>query len=127
MEQNTNALIGAMKNPHVKIIGHPDDSKFPLDYERLVKAAKENHVLLELNNNSLNPTGFRLNARENDIKMLELCKQYNVPITLGSDAHVVDDIANCCFSKDILAVTNFPEELIMNTSVERFKNFIADV
>ena len=123
--ENTNALIGAMKNPHVKIIGHPDDSKYPLDYERLVKAAKEYHVLLELNNNSLNPTGFRLNARDNDIKMLELCKSYNVPITMGSDAHVAEDIGNCCYSKEILKATDFPEELIINTSVEKFKAFLS--
>ena len=38
-EENTNALIGAMKNPYVKIIGHPDDDRFTLDYEKLVKAA----------------------------------------------------------------------------------------
>lgn len=127
MEENTNALIGAMQNPFVKIIGHPDDAKYPIDYERLVKAAKEHHVLLELNNNSLNPNGFRLNARENDIKMLELCKEYQVPITLGSDAHVIDEIGNCCYSKEILEITNFPENLIINTSVERFKDFIKDV
>ncbi|ROR28140.1 putative hydrolase [Mobilisporobacter senegalensis] len=124
MDENTNALIGAMKNPHVKIIGHPDDSKYPLDYERLVKAAKEHHVLLELNNNSLNPNGFRLNAKENDIKMLNLCKEYGVPITLGSDAHVAEDIANYCYSKEILEITDFPEDLIMNTSIERFKAFL---
>lgn len=122
--ENTNAFIGAMKNPYVKIIGHPDDSKFPVDYEKLVKAAKEYHVLLELNNNSLNPTGFRLNAKENDIKMLNLCKKYQVPITLGSDAHVSEDIANYCFSKEILEITNFPEELIINTSVKKFRDFI---
>lgn len=124
MDENTNALIGAMKNPHVKIIGHPDDSKYPLDYERLVKAAKEHHVLLELNNNSLNPNGFRLNAKENDIKMLNLCKEYGVPITLGSDAHVAEDIANYCYSKEILEITDFPEDLIMNTSIDRFKAFL---
>lgn len=127
MEENTNALIGAMQNPFVKIIGHPDDAKYPINYERLVKAAKEHHVLLELNNNSLNPNGFRLNARENDIKMLELCKEYHVPITLGSDAHVVDEIGNCCYSQEILEITNFPEDLIINNSVERFKDFIKDV
>lgn len=125
-EQNTNALIGAMKNPFVKIIGHPDDSRFPVDYERLVKAAKEHHILLELNNNSLNPSGFRVNAKENDIAMLELCKKYQVPITLGSDAHITDDIANCCYSKEILDITAFPEELIINTSVEKFKEFLKN-
>lgn len=27
--QNTSALIGAMRNPFVKIIGHPDDDRYP--------------------------------------------------------------------------------------------------
>ena len=47
-EENTAAYLGAMKNPYVNIIAHPDDSRFPVDYEVLVKAAKEYHVLLEL-------------------------------------------------------------------------------
>ena len=51
-EENTNALIGAMKNPYVKIIGHPDDDRFPLDYEKLVKAAAKEKVALEVNNSS---------------------------------------------------------------------------
>lgn len=126
IRENTSALIQAMKNPHVKIIGHPDDARYPIDYKELVLAAKEHKVLLELNNNSLNPNGFRLNARENDILMLELCKEYQVPITLGSDAHVVDDIGNHSFSDEILKVTNFPESLIINTSVEKFMNFLQD-
>lgn len=124
--ENTNALIAAMKNPHVKIIGHPDDARFPIEYERLVYAAKEHHVLLELNNNSLNPGGFRPGALDNNIIMLNLCKEYQVPITLGSDAHVVEDIANTCYSSDVLALTNFPDSLIINDSVERFKQFIKE-
>lgn len=123
-EQNTSALINAMKNPYVKIIGHPDDSRYRINYEELVQAAKEYHVLLELNNNSLNPDGFRVDAKKNDIEMLELCKKYQVPISLGSDAHIADDIGNTCFSEEILALTQFPDELIINTSLEKFKNFI---
>lgn len=59
IEQNTKALINAMDNPYVNIIGHPDDSRYPVDYEQLVRAAGEKHVLLELNNTSLSPTGPR--------------------------------------------------------------------
>ena len=36
-------------------------------YEPIVEAAKENHTLLEVNNNSLNPMGARKNTRENII------------------------------------------------------------
>lgn len=123
-EQNTNAFIGAMKNPYVNIIGHPDDSRYPVDFERLVKAAKENHVLLELNNTSLNPNGFRQNARDNDIILLNLCKKYNTSIVLGSDAHVADDVGNFGYALEILEATQFPEELVANTSVDKLMKYL---
>jgi putative hydrolase len=36
---NTAALVKAMDNPHVKIIDHPDDSRFLIDYEQVVQKA----------------------------------------------------------------------------------------
>ncbi len=44
-----------MDNPFVKIIGHPDDDRYPIDYEAVVKKAAEKNILLEVNNTSLNP------------------------------------------------------------------------
>lgn len=123
-EQNTNALIGAMKNPYVTIIGHPDDARYPVDYERLVLAAKEHQVLLELNNSSLNPLGFRQNARENDILMLKLCERYQVPIVMGSDSHVADDVGNFSFASALLEELKFPEHLIINMSVDRLTPYL---
>lgn len=123
-KENTNALIGAMKNPMVSIIGHPDDSRYPADYERLVDAAKEYHCLLEVNNNSLNPKGFRSDARKNLIEMLTLCEKKGVSVIADSDAHITSDVANFCFSKPLLEELHFPEELIVNTDVARFKNFL---
>ncbi|MDO5292377.1 MAG: phosphatase [bacterium] len=123
-KENTDAVIAAMKHPAVSIIGHPDDARIPMLYEPLVKAAKEYNVLLELNNSSLNPNGFRLNARDNDIEMLKLCKEYGVSITLGSDAHFSTDIANYNYAFDVLEEVDFPEELIANTDVEKFLNLL---
>ena len=84
MAQNTNAILNAMKNPRIDMIGHPDDSNCPLDYERLVKASKEYHTLLEINNNSLRMPS-RKNARENIITILKLCMAYEVPVILNSE------------------------------------------
>ena len=120
MEENTKAVIGAMQNPYVSILGHPDDGRYPLDYDQVVRCAKENHVLLELNNHSLDPSGARENARENDVEMLRLCMKYGASIILDSDAHWKDDIRNCCFSLPLLEELSFPEELIVNRSLEAF-------
>lgn len=124
VEENTAAYLRVMKNPHIHIIGHPDDSRYPIDYAVLVKAAKESGIALELNNSSLSPTSFRQGARENAITYLELCKKYEVPITLGSDAHYCEDIANFCYAEEVLEAVHFPQELILNTSADKFMKYL---
>lgn len=123
-EQNTSAILKAMENPAVNIIGHPDDSRYPVDYEALVLGAKEHHVLLELNNSSLNPLGARQDPLPNDILMLELCRKHEVPIIMNSDAHCAEDVGNHSFTDVLIAELDFPEHLIVNRSVEEYKKFI---
>ena len=122
--ENTGTYIKAMKNPKVSIIGHPDDGRYPVDFDELVRAAKENHCLLEINNSSLNPKGFRQNARENIIKMLELCAKYNTAVIAGSDAHIKNDVGNFCYVSPLLEEMDFPKELVVNHSVESFLTYI---
>ena len=85
--ENTESYLNVMKNPYVNIIGHPDDGRYEIDYEALVQGAKEYGKVLELNNHSMDPDCNRQNAVENDTVMLELCKKYQVPVVMDSDAH----------------------------------------
>lgn len=123
-EENLKAYIEAMKKPYIKIIGHPDDGRFPVDYEKLVKAAKETHTLLEVNNSSLRPASFRVGTRENMLTMLDLCKQYEVAVTTGSDAHVDVDVANFTYVKEVLEYCHFPEELVVTTDRKKLEQFL---
>ena len=122
----TRAVIGAMKNKAIHIIGHPDDGRYPLDYEAVVKAAKETHTLLEVNNSSLLSTSFRPRARENYIEMLEYCMKYKVPVVLNSDAHINTTVGRHDENMALLDLLNFPEELVMNTSVEKLNAFLRE-
>lgn len=124
LAQNTAAIIGAIKNPYVNIIGHPDDGYYTLDYEAIVLAAKEHHVLLEINNSSLRPDSHRINAWENDTKMLKFCKQHGVCIVMNSDAHFETAVGTHQYSQELLTKVQFPESLVVNTSVEKFKSFL---
>lgn len=124
VDEVMDAYLAVMRLPYVNIIGHPDDGRFPMDYERLVKAAKETHTLLELNNSSLRPQSFRVGARENVLAMLDLCRQYEVPVTTGSDAHVDVDAGNFCYVQEILEYCGFPEELVVTTDLERLKPYL---
>lgn len=121
---NTECVIQAMKNPHINIIAHPDDGRFPLDYEAVVQAAAEFHTLLEINNHSLEPGVSRQNARENDLEMLRLCKKYQVSVILGSDAHYYKDILNHTCALALLEETAFPEELVVNTDKKKLYAYI---
>lgn len=116
--ENTDAYLNVMKNPYVNIIGHPDDGRYEVDYRALVEGAKEYGKVLELNNHSLRPDCFRKNARENDQEMLELCKEYRVPVVMGSDAHFDERIAEFDLARELLTEVDFPEELVLNRSVE---------
>ncbi|WP_088186864.1 phosphatase [Desulfosporosinus sp. FKA] len=121
VEQNTKAIIGAMKNPLVKIIGHPDDDRYPLDYEKVVAAAKEFQVVLELNNSSFQPTSGRVNALKNAEVMLNLCKRYEVRVIMSSDAHIYYNVGTMTDCEKIVQRLDFPEELVLNYSLEKLK------
>ena len=114
---HTRAMIKAMSSPYVNILGHPDDGRFPLLYEEVIRAAGENRVLIEVNNHSLMPDSFRTHAWENGHRILELCEKYRVPILLSSDAHEACEVGNHTYCMELIEKEKFPEQLIVNSSV----------
>lgn len=122
--ENTDAYIHAMMNPYIRILAHPDDVKYPVDYNRLMEAAMDCHVLLEINNSSLSPNGYRGNVKENDRAILELCKKYHYPVLLSSDSHGHADIGNFQYALELIREADFPMELILNTSTEKLLRFL---
>ena len=124
IEENTHGMVQAISNPFIHIISHPGDGTAALHFEPMVLAAKEHHTLLEINNSSLKPTRNKPDARENNLTILRLCKKYEVPVILGSDAHISFDIARYDNLYELLQLTGFPEELIMNRDVKSFKEYL---
>ena len=120
-EENTYGMVQAIRHPYIQIISHPGDGTALLDFEPMVLASKECGTLLEINNSSLKPTRNKVDARDNNRELLRLCKRYEVPVILGSDAHISFDIANYEYLYPLLQETEFPEELIVNRSVEVFR------
>lgn len=123
-EENTEDYLNVMKNPYVTIIGHPDDGRYQVDYRALVQGAKEYGKILELNNHSLEPSCFRRDARENDLEMLKLCMEYQVPVVMDSDAHFDAAIGEFQMARGLLEEISFPEELVLNHSVEMLKKYV---
>lgn len=119
IEENTAAYIAAMKNPYVRIIGHCDDVKYPVDYFALVQAAMRNHVFLEINNSSLSPDGYRGNTKANNLMILNLCKHFHYPVLLSSDSHGPEHVGDFSYALELVKLAEMPEELILNYSLWR--------
>lgn len=124
-EENTAGVVAAIRNPWVNIISHPGDGTAELDFEPIVIAAKENHTLLEINSSSMRPIRGFNKAKDNNLEILRLCKKYEVPVILGSDAHIEYDICNFEYCMPLLAEVDFPEHLIVNDKPDFFLEYIG--
>lgn len=125
IKKNTDHVVSCMKHPKVFFVSHPDDDHTPLDYERLVVAAKEYHVALEVNNSSFLKQDQRLHCLDNYRKMLGLCMQYETPIIVNSDAHDPSYVGRFQEAVHFLNEMQFDERLVLNTSVEKWKAFVG--
>lgn len=124
VEQNTSAMLGAIRHPYVQMISHPGDGTADLRFEPVVQAAKETGTLLEINNSSLNPARHKAKAHDNNLEILRLCKRYEVPVVLASDAHISFAISQYDRIYPLLQETEFPDALILNDKPEQFKRLL---
>ncbi|RKD22363.1 putative hydrolase [Caminicella sporogenes DSM 14501] len=125
VEENTMAFINVMKNKYVDIIAHPGNPKFPIDIDKFVKAAKENDVIIEINNSSFTNPG-RKGSRENCIEIAKKAKELGVKIIAGSDAHISFDLGKFDKVIEVFKLVQMPEELIMNISKEKLKRYLKN-
>ena len=113
-EENTLAILNVMdKYDKVEILGHLGNPNYQLNYEAIIKKAKEKDIMIEINNSSLLGSS-RIGSDVNCKKVALLCKEIGTKVILTSDAHI-----NTCigvFNKgiELLQEIQMPEELVMN-------------
>ena len=113
-EENTAAILNVMdKYDKVEILGHLGNPNYELDYEAIVKKAKEKNIMIEINNSSLLGSS-RVGSDVNCKKVALLCREIGTKVILSSDSHI-----NTCigvFNKgiELLEEIQMPKELVMN-------------
>lgn len=122
--ENTRAYCRVMENPYVDILGHPGDPRYDVDYGEVFRVARETGTLLEINNASLIPGGFRDGSSENIEKLLRMCMEEGCPVLLGSDAHFYTGIGDMAYAERLLQKVAFPEELILNARPEEIRKHL---
>lgn len=126
IEKNTEAVLRVLENPWVDILGHPDGSEWPLDYERVIAKAAQTGTIIELNENSYRDPHLRRNCRENQLTYLAFCEKMGVPVTIGSDAHFMNVVGQHEHNEALLEEIGFPMELVMNTSAEHLVTYLQN-
>lgn len=125
--KNTDNVIKCMANSKVRLISHPDNSLYPLDYPTLVAGAKAYNTALEVNNSSLRNTALRPGCYENYKIMLPLCMEHGVSVAVNSDAHDPCLVADMYLALSLLEEIGFDESLILNNDIRKLKAFLLEV
>jgi putative hydrolase len=122
-EQNTRAFLKVMDNDYVDIVAHPGNPKFPIEVEEFVLGAKRKNKIIEINNSTFTNPG-RSGSKDNCIMIARKAKELGVFVVAGSDAHISFDVGKFNDSIEVFKLVGMPEELIMNTSKEKLKNYL---
>lgn len=89
-EEMTERIIRAMKNPHIDIISHPTGrilkrrDEYQIDFEKILRAAKETGTILEINS-----FPDRLDLNDQNIRR---AKEVGVKMIINTDSHHRDQM-----------------------------------
>ena len=103
-------VLGGLDSGYFSVLAHPDlilynrpeiTPRVVAAFDRIVKTAKACGVAVELNANGIRYHGFRYPTD----MLVELCKKYDAPVTVSSDAH---DPKSLCdeYMRGLLAYTH---------------------
>lgn len=120
-QEHTAGWLRVIGNPHVDCIGHAGNPVFGCDYEELVRACATYGKVIEINSNSFKVRpGSGCNCRV----IAALCRDYQVPVLVSSDAHILYSVGEHGDALRMLDEMGFPEELVVNADKERVLEFI---
>ncbi len=123
-EAHTVAMENVLRDPFITTLGHPGTPSFKFDYERIISQCNEYGKIVEINNNSIN---VRRGCQENCLEIARLCKKYEVPVVVSSDAHITYQVGKFDNALAMLEEAAFPEELVVNSSKERLAAYFRKI
>ncbi|MBQ8626422.1 MAG: hypothetical protein IJ419_09720 [Agathobacter sp.] len=91
-------------------------------YQRLVSYAKQHNIILEVNESSM--VVNEGNAADRLRYWLPIAKELGVMISLGSDAHYCNEVADFRYSLELLNQLDYPKELVVNCNEEFIQYFL---
>lgn len=120
---NTRALLAVLEQSRVKVIAHPGNPVFPLDYEAVARKAAETGTALEINNSSFSLS--RKGSEGNCMAIARLCARFGTPVTLGSDAHIAQGVGEFAVALNAVRQAGIVWEQVVNRTLESTIAFLG--
>lgn len=120
-EEVTEAWLNVAKNPYVDVIGHSGTPQYEFDYERVIPEFGRQGKIVEINNASFL---MRKTSLSHCQQIARLCKKYEVPVIVDSDAHYHALVGRVDRALRMLEELNFPQELIINLDYDRILRYM---
>lgn len=122
-ETCTALYLNVAENPYVNVIGHCGTPEYAFDYEEVIPVFAEKGKLIEINDSSFKR---KKGSVPNCIQIAKVCKKVGAPIIVNTDAHFMTELGRADGALRMLEEIGFPEELVVNSSVERFEKYLTE-
>lgn len=119
-EQNTTMYLKLAENNDIDVIGHCATVGCPFDYEKCLKKFKEYGKLVEINESTI----VWKNTRDNYREIIKICKKYDIPVIVNTDAHFYGLVGEVSESEKLIEELDFPKTLIINADWDRLYSYI---
>lgn len=119
--KNTECLIKVINQRAVKIIVHPGNPQFPVDYREIAIEAARNNVALEINSGS---AVARKGSTPNCRKIIGEVMDAGGYLSVGSDSHFYTRTGELDHAINLLEEQHVPAEKIINSSLELTLSFL---
>jgi histidinol phosphatase-like PHP family hydrolase len=112
-DDQTDRYLAAVRNPTVHVLAHPQGRRWnardglQADWPRVFDAAAEAGTAVEID-------AFP-DRQDLDVSLVEVARETGVWISIGTDAHVPDELANLRFGVATAIAGRFPRDRILNT------------
>lgn len=121
---HTHAMIRAIESGLIQVIGHPGNPNYPIKIEEVVRAARDNNVLIEINNSSF--VSSRIGSEPQCMEILEVVHSLDWKVVLSSDSHVHYTVGDVDIALEKVNQIGFPEDNIVTMNPERLLDFLAE-
>jgi putative hydrolase len=121
-EENTATLLKAMERPNIKVIAHPGNPMYPINYEKVIPIAKERGILLELNNSSL--TVSRKGSYDRCFNIAKAVKKAGWKVSIGSDSHISTMLGELNEALKMAIDAGLEKDDIINTSMPLIDKYL---